>query len=170
MFTIGHLARRTGVKVPTIRYYERIGLMPAPERSTGNQRLYTDAHADRLGFLRHARELGFSLDAIRTLLELSDNPDAPCETADAIARARLEEVESRITRLESLKTELQRMLGRCAHGRAADCRVIEVLAAADHAHCATGDHGTDAPPSASSTGAAAPAQPPASAQPAGTRA
>lgn len=146
MFTIGKLARQTGVKVQTVRYYEEIGLMPQAERSAGNQRLYTQSHADRLGFIRHGRELGFPLDAIRALLDLTDKPDASCEEADEIARARLEDVESRITRLEALKTELTRMISQCAHGTASDCRVIEVLATTDHAHCATEDHLADTAP------------------------
>ncbi|MEQ8747731.1 helix-turn-helix domain-containing protein [Pyruvatibacter sp.] len=146
MFTIGKLAVQTGVKVQTVRYYEDIGLMPKAERSAGNQRLYTQTHADRLGFIRHARELGFPLDAIRTLLALSDDPDASCADADKIARTRLAEVESRIARLETLKTELIRMIAQCAHGTTADCRIIEVLAAADHAFCATSDHQPAAAP------------------------
>lgn len=146
MFTIGKLARETGVKVQTVRYYETIGLMPQAERSAGNQRLYTQSQLDRLGFIRHARELGFPLDAIRTLLDLSDDPQAPCEEADRIARARLEEVESRIARLETLKTELTRMIAQCAHGTADDCRIIEVLASPDHAHCTTADHLSEAAP------------------------
>ncbi|WP_422020578.1 MerR family transcriptional regulator [Pyruvatibacter mobilis] len=146
MFTIGKLAKQSGVKVQTVRYYEQIGLMPPVERSAGNQRLYTDAHAERLGFIRHARELGFPLEAIRTLLDLSDSPDKSCAEADEIARARLAEVESRIARLEALKTELTRMIAQCAHGTAADCRVIEVLAATDHTFCASDDHQQDAAP------------------------
>ncbi len=146
MFTIGKLAKQSGVKVQTIRYYEDIGLMPVAERSAGNQRLYTQAQADRLGFIRHGRELGFPLDAIRTLLDLTDSPDASCDEADEIARARLEEVESRIARLEALKTELTRMIAQCAHGTASDCRVIEVLAATDHTKCATDDHLADVAP------------------------
>lgn len=146
MFTIGKLAKQTGVKVQTVRYYEEIGLMPQAERSAGNQRLYTQTHVDRLGFIRHGRELGFPLDAIRTLLDLTDNPDASCGEADEIARTQLAEVESRIARLEALKTELTRMISQCAHGTAADCRVIEVLASTDHAHCASDDHQADAAP------------------------
>ncbi|WP_422003734.1 MerR family transcriptional regulator [Pyruvatibacter mobilis] len=146
MFTIGKLAKQSGVKVQTVRYYEQIGLMPPAERSAGNQRLYTDAHAERLGFIRHARELGFPLEAIRTLLDLSDSPDKSCAEADEIARARLAEVESRIARLEALKTELTRMIAQCAHGTAADCRVIEVLAATYHTFCASDDHQQEAAP------------------------
>ncbi len=137
---IGELARRTGTKVQTIRYYEEIGLLPPPPRTAGNQRRYGRDHQQRLAFVRHARELGFSLEAIRTLLDLVDRPDQPCEKADAVARARLAEVESRLQRLQALKEELERMICECRGGRVAQCRVIEVLA--DHGHCLYADHGS----------------------------
>ena len=140
MLTIGKLGRAAGVKVPTIRYYEQIGLLPDAERSSGNQRLYSRAVQDRLSFIRHARELGFPLEAIRDLLGLSDHPDQSCAEVDAIARAQLEAVEHRIARLQALKGELQRMVDQCAGGTILDCRVIEVLG--NHAHCAA-DHGRD---------------------------
>lgn len=139
MDSIGKLARRAGVKVPTIRYYEQIGLLPEPERSPGNQRLYGRRVADRLAFIRHARELGFPLEAIRDLLSLSDNPDQPCVAADAIARAQLDAVERRIAQLYSLKRELERMVEQCRGGRIADCRIIEVLG--DHGLCHTNHAG-----------------------------
>ena len=137
MLTIGKLSEAAGVKVPTIRYYEQIGLLPAAERSAGNQRLYSRRSMDRLSFVRHARELGFPLDAIRDLLSLSDRPDQSCSAADAIARTQLAAVEARIARLVALKSELERMVVQCAGGMIADCRVIEVLG--DHALC-HGDH------------------------------
>jgi DNA-binding transcriptional MerR regulator len=137
MLTIGKLGAATGVKVPTIRYYEQIGLLVEAERSAGNQRLYSREALDRLAFIRHARDLGFSLEAIRDLLSLSDNPDQSCAAADAIAKAQLAEVESRLARLGALKAELQRMVVQCAGGRIANCRVIEVLG--DHSLCIT-DH------------------------------
>jgi DNA-binding transcriptional MerR regulator len=84
-FAIGEAARRSGVKVPTIRYYEQIGLLPAASRSEGNRRLYDRRDLDRLAFIRHARELGFEVEAIRTLLSLQDDPEQPCAAADAIA-------------------------------------------------------------------------------------
>lgn len=125
--TIGELASRTGTKVQTIRYYEQIDLLPAPERSAGNQRRYTSGHLDRLAFIRHARELGFSLGAIRELLGLADRPEQPCDAVDRLARVHLEQVERRIVRLTMLKAELERMIAQCAGGRVRDCRVIEVL-------------------------------------------
>jgi DNA-binding transcriptional MerR regulator len=127
------------VKVPTIRYYEEIGLMPAAERSSGNQRLYGPTARERLSFIRHARDLGFPLEAIRDLLGLSDQPDHSCAAADAIARRQLAAIQSRIARLRALEDELTRMIVECAQGTVADCRVIEVLS--DHRLCAHDHHG-----------------------------
>lgn len=146
MLTIGKLGAMARVKVPTIRYYEQIGLLPAAERSAGNQRLYSRRALDRLAFIRHSRDLGFSLEAIRDLLSLSDNPDQSCAAADAIAKAQLAEVESRILRLTALKVELERMVVQCAGGRIADCHVIEVLG--DHSLCTADHHHPSAEPDA----------------------
>lgn len=142
MLTIGKLAEATGTKVPTIRYYEQIGLLPQAERSSGNQRLYGRVMQDRLAFIRHARDLGFPLEAIRELLSMSDDPDRSCTAADDIARRQLAAVQDRIRRLTALQGELERMLRQCAHGSIADCRVIEVLG--NHALCGH-DHGDEAP-------------------------
>ncbi|HEY7609057.1 MAG TPA: helix-turn-helix domain-containing protein [Alphaproteobacteria bacterium] len=144
--TIGSLARETGSKVQTIRYYEAIGLLPAPARTAGNQRVYAKAHRDRLAFIRHARELGFPLDAIRELLALGDRPDQPCARADRIATAHLARVERKIAQLEALRGELARMVARCrraqqrGQARISECRVIEALADHSHAHCLSGAH------------------------------
>ncbi|MBX3597496.1 MAG: helix-turn-helix domain-containing protein [Rhizobiaceae bacterium] len=127
MLTIGKMANATGVKVPTIRYYEQIGLLPDAERSAGNQRLYAKNALERLRFIRHARELGFPLEAIRDLLALSDKPDQSCAAADAIAKRQLQAVRARIARLQALEVELQRMVTQCEHGKMSDCRVIGVL-------------------------------------------
>ncbi len=108
--------------------------MPQPERTAGNQRLYGQKTRERLGFIRHARDLGFPLDAIREFLDLADDPDRSCAAADEIARRQLAAVNDRIARLTLLRAELQRMVAQCAHGTIADCRVIEVLG--DHGHCA----------------------------------
>ena len=138
---IGEAARTSGVKVPTIRYYEQIGLLPAPPRTQGNRRLFDDRDLRRLTFIRHARDLGFEIDAIRTLLVLQDDPDQSCAAADVIACARLAEVERRIASLTALKRELERMIVGCKNGRVDQCRVIEALA--DHGQCASShDHGT----------------------------
>lgn len=134
---IGELAKRTAVKVPTIRFYEQIGLLPAPPRTEGNQRRYGKVEVDRLNFIRHARELGFEVNDIRELLAMAAEPQASCHQADSIARNHLNEIERRIASLEALKSELERMIEECGHGRICDCRIIEALA--DHSLCAT-DH------------------------------
>lgn len=134
---IGELAKRTAVKVPTIRFYEQIGLLDPPPRTEGNQRRYGKAEVDRLNFIRHARELGFEVDDIRELLAMSAEPQASCHTADSIARNHLGEIERRIASLKALKGELTRMIEECGHGRICDCRIIEALA--DHSLCRT-DH------------------------------
>ncbi|MCJ8144393.1 helix-turn-helix domain-containing protein [Ancylobacter sp. A5.8] len=133
-FTIGDAANASGVKVPTIRYYEEIGLLPPPPRTEGGRRSYGRADLDRLSFIRHARELGFEVDAIRTLLALQETPDQSCAAADAIARERLIEVERRIASLSALRAELERMVEGCSHGHVGECRVIDILA--DHGKCA----------------------------------
>jgi len=139
VFPIGALAERTGVKVETIRYYEQVGLLPRPERSEGNQRRYGRAHVERLAFIKHARDLGFAPDAIRILLELSDNPAMACEEAHAISTAHLGEVRRKIARLRSLEKELERIAATCSGGGVArDCAIIEALA--DHGHCAHAAH------------------------------
>lgn len=138
--SIGRLSAETGVKVPTIRYYEDIGLMAKPPRSGGNQRKYDRAARERLRFIRHARDLGFPLEAVRELLSMSGTPDNPCTAADEIARRQLAQVELRIARLSALRDELQRMIGQCAHGTISDCRVIEVLGNHElchHTHAST---------------------------------
>ncbi|EHK53736.1 MerR family transcriptional regulator [Allomesorhizobium alhagi] len=133
-FSIGELARRTRVKVPTIRYYEQIGLLPSPPRTEGKQRRYEASDASRLNFIRHARELGFEVDAIRELLALSAKPNQPCADIDDIARRHIGEIDQRIAHLVSLRAELQRTVDECGRGRVCECRVIETLADSSHYH------------------------------------
>ncbi|WP_260582931.1 helix-turn-helix domain-containing protein [Sphingopyxis sp. PET50] len=130
---IGELARTTGANIETIRYYERIGLLPAPHRTAANYRSYGEAHRSRLAFVRHSRDLGFTIEEIRSLLDLSDHPERECSEADRIATGHLEQVEAKIAQLEALRGELSRIVGRCRGGLAGDCRVIEALG--DHALC-----------------------------------
>ena len=127
--SIGKLAQLSEVKIPTIRFYEQIGLLPDPDRTESSRRIYGEAAVRRLAFIRHARQLGFSVEAIRSLLALSDDPDRPCEEANELAAAQLADVEDRIARLEALRAELRRMVAAGCHGRAGDCRVIEALGA-----------------------------------------
>lgn len=124
---IGQLARQTGTKVETIRFYEKNGLLPAPSRTDGNYRAYEPGHLSRLSFIRRARELGFSLDQIREFLKLADDRSQSCAAVDAIAREHRKEVERNIEDLTALKSELDRMIDQCGCGLVADCRIIESL-------------------------------------------
>jgi len=135
MFSIGDLSRRTGVKVPTIRYYEETGLIDPPERSACNQRRYGRDALERLAFVRHARELGLSIEAIRELVILGQDPDRPCAEIDRIAVEHLKEIRGKIARLKRLEKELARIVASCRHGRVDDCQVIRSLA--DHSLCET---------------------------------
>lgn len=138
MYSIGDLSRRTGVKVPTIRYYEQTGLMAAPDRSEGNQRRYEKSDLERLGFIRHARDLGLSIEAIRDLITLSAHPERPCSDADRIAAEHLANVRERIARLRRLETELARMVTACdGNHTLGECHVLRSLS--DHGLC-HGDH------------------------------
>ena len=131
---IGGLAERTGVKVETIRYYEQVGLLPPPERSDGNQRRYTRRHLERLAFIKHGRDLGFSVDSIRTLLNLSDRPDMACDEAHRTAAGNVAALRAEVARLKSLEMDLERIANSCSGGvPVRDCAVIEALS--DHAHC-----------------------------------
>ena len=126
-YAIGELSALSGVKVPTIRYYEGIGLMAAPPRTEGNQRRYDPAALSRLRFIAHARSMGFPMSSVKAMLRLSRHPDEPCHDLDALVADRLMEVEERINRLNGLRVELTAMLEDHRHGKVADCRIIEVL-------------------------------------------
>lgn len=131
--TIGDVARRTGVKVPTIRYYEQIGLLDAPPRTDGGQRRYGEDALKRLDFIRHARDLAFEVEDIRQLLALTNTPQRSCHEADSIALRHLNDIEARIRQLQSLRDELRRMVDECGHGRICECRIVEVIG--DHGQC-----------------------------------
>ncbi len=133
-YSIGELAAETGVKIPTIRYYEGIGLIPAPPRSEGNQRRYDDAALRTLKFIAHARAMGFPMPELKAMLRIAGHADAPCDDIDALVRDRLAEVDARIRSLTALRTELSGMLQSHHHGTVANCRIVEVLS--DHEHCA----------------------------------
>ncbi|QBF32751.1 helix-turn-helix domain-containing protein [Thalassococcus sp. S3] len=137
MFSIGALSRQTGVKVPTIRYYEEIGLVSPAGRNAGNQRRYDSTALDRLGFVKHARELGFSIPDIRVLLGLQDNPDQACAEASAIAIQQRDALRNRIAQLQRLERELTRIADGCPGDEPTGCAVLTALS--DHSLC-TGPH------------------------------
>jgi Cu(I)-responsive transcriptional regulator len=125
---IGGLARAADTKAATIRYYERIGLLHPPPRTAGNYRDYSIAHVNRLTFTRRARDLGFSIEQIRTLLDLGDHEEWSCEAVDAVAREHLADVKRKLANLRALRRELESLIGRCRHGTIAECRILEALA------------------------------------------
>jgi Cu(I)-responsive transcriptional regulator len=135
---IGALSRETGVKAPTIRYYEQAGLLAEPARTESGRRTYDGAAVKRLRFIRHARELGFDIEAIRQMLGLSDQPERSCAEVDAIARRHLEEIASRLSRLTALKEEVERMISQCTPGSIAECRILDVLS--HHEYCLHKEH------------------------------
>ena len=127
MMSIGALSKQSGVHIETIRYYERAGVLPKARRAANGRRVYGEADAGRLVFIRHARELGFELVAVRALLALQERPELSCKAASDLASAQLSAVESRLSRLTVLRDELKRMVRACKNGRVVDCRVIDAL-------------------------------------------
>jgi len=127
---IGALARAADTKAETIRYYEHIGLLLLPPRTAGNYRDYSAAHLSRLIFTRRARDLGFSIEQIRVLLDLADQKEQSCAAVDAIARGHLADVKRKLADLSALRRELDSLIGQCRHGTIGDCRIIEALAPA----------------------------------------
>ncbi|RZL70407.1 MAG: MerR family transcriptional regulator [Sphingomonas sp.] len=126
--TIGKLAGATGTKVETIRYYEQIGLLPAPARSAANYRTYEAAHLRRLSFIRRARDLGFSIDQVRELMGLADRRDQSCIAVDVIANQHRDAITQKIADLTALAAELDVLIDSCSRNTVADCRIIEALA------------------------------------------
>ena len=128
---IGELASATATKVETVRYYEKIGLLPPPARTSANYRAYGSEHLARLSFIRRARDLGFTLEAVRELLTLSDDKAQSCDAVDSIARVHLTDIERKISDLAALRAELDRVIGSCRKGTVGDCKIIETLGPKD---------------------------------------
>jgi len=129
-FSIGQLATQTGCKVPTIRYYEGIGLLGEAPRTDGGHRVYGNDEVHRLTFIRRSRDLGFSLDAIRSLLDLAQNRDRSCAEVDIIASEHLEEIADKLSHLSAMREALQELLEQCRHTTIVECRVIDALSPA----------------------------------------
>jgi MerR family mercuric resistance operon transcriptional regulator len=128
--TIRRLATAAGVNLETIRYYERIGLMPPPDRTAGGHRSYAPEHRAQLAFIRRARELGFSLNDVRTLLALAKPGRQSCAEVKAIASAHLHDVHAKIADLKRLAAALDEAVRRCGEGDVPECPVIQVLGGA----------------------------------------
>lgn len=129
-FPIGVLSERSGVNIETIRYYERTGLLPKPERTAGGYRLYRSIDSDRLCFIRRARDLGFSLDEIRRLLDLADQKSRSCRRVHDIAIDHLAEIRAKIVDLRRMERVLGAMVKACAQGTMPACPLLETLAQA----------------------------------------
>ncbi|MBL9104092.1 MAG: helix-turn-helix domain-containing protein [Myxococcales bacterium] len=126
--TRGALAEATGVGAETIRYYEQIGLLPPPERTANGYRVYTPAHAQRLTFIRHARDLGLSLDAVRELLTLANDRLRSCARVDRLVQEHIHELDHKIAGLTELRRELGRIAELCrGGGKIGECRILEAL-------------------------------------------
>lgn len=127
IFSIGQLAKQTACKIPTIRYYEEIGIIPQAQRSNGNQRRYNDKHLQRLNFVTHCRGLGFSLEEVRQLIHLqSCDKHIPSE-AHIIAKKHLQDVLKKITQLQLLAEELQEVVDCCEEGEVQPCQTLKML-------------------------------------------
>ena len=126
-FTIGQLSQTAGIAPPTIRYYEKIGLLAQPSRSGSNYRQYDQTDLARLTFIARAREIGFTIDQVRSLLDFSDQKEADCCTVMAMTAEHLKAVEKKIADLTALKQHLAMLLASCQGGRVADCRIIDAL-------------------------------------------
>lgn len=130
--SIGLVARRTGATVPTVRYYEEIGLLPAASRTPSGQRSYDEATVRRLVFIRRCRDFGFSIDQVRELVGLVDEPERPCVEVRDIAASHLQQVRRKLDELRELETSLSAIVcgcdDVCAGGAAVDCTILEDLA------------------------------------------
>ncbi|MGQ0485882.1 MAG: MerR family transcriptional regulator [Hyphomicrobiales bacterium] len=125
--SIGELSRRTGVHIETIRYYEKIKMLPAPPRTEGGRRVYGPDHARTLAFIRRARELGFTLDEVRALIELSASEGSSCAEVEEIASRHLESVRAKLADLARLESILSETVARCAGNLSSVCPVLDVL-------------------------------------------
>ena len=129
LIKIGELAKRTGTTVETIRYYEKVGLLPEPSRSDGNYRLYGEAHIERLQFILHCRTLDMTLDEVRVLLQYWDEPDQDCGNVDALLDAHIRAVENRMQELAQLKQHLTILRQKCVtEAPAISCGILNALA------------------------------------------
>ena len=125
--TIGPLSEKTGCHIETIRYYERIGIMPSPPRTEGGHRVYQEEHLKRLTFIRRSRELGFTLEEIRNLLLLVDGDDFTCDEVKTMTLEHADDVHRKIADLKKLERVLKDMVSQCDRGDVPDCPVIDAL-------------------------------------------
>lgn len=126
-FTIGALSKKAGVNIETIRYYEKIGVMPKPARSAGGNRVYDEQQVKRLSFIRRSRELGFSLDEIRELLRMVDENTFTCAEIAALSQKHLDDIKAKIKDLKKIERHMKGMLSQCSKDNTPDCAIIDAL-------------------------------------------
>lgn len=126
-YAIGEMSKRTGVNIETIRYYERIELMPKPDRTPSGNRQYNHDHLKRLSFIKTSRELGFSINEIRALLEMVDQQNLSCGVVHGLTIGHLDSVREKIKGLRKLEDALELMAAECSQGDVPDCPIIETL-------------------------------------------
>lgn len=124
---IGEISRLSGVNIETIRYYERIGVMPKPKRSEGGHRLYGETQLNRLAFVRRSRELGFTLKEVRALLAFIDSGNMTCNEVHAVTTEHLQDVRDKIEDLRKLERALEELAAQCSLGNVPECPIIENL-------------------------------------------
>jgi MerR family mercuric resistance operon transcriptional regulator len=124
---IGRLSKLTGVNIETIRYYERIGIMPNPRRSEGGQRIYNESQLKRLRFVKRSRLIGFGLEEIRALLALDDQDELSCNEVYSLTEGHLKEVQEKIIELKSIENSLKLLAKQCSRGNKPDCPIIDML-------------------------------------------
>ncbi|WP_219063614.1 Cd(II)/Pb(II)-responsive transcriptional regulator [Pseudomonas sp. UMAB-08] len=137
---IGELAKLTDCQVETIRYYEREGLLPPPARSDGNYRVYTQAHVERLTFIRNCRSLDMTLEEIRSLLSLRDSPQDQCENVNALIDEHIQHVNARVASLQALQAQLLELRQRCIDGTLEHCGILQQLEASGGVVAAESEH------------------------------
>jgi MerR family transcriptional regulator, mercuric resistance operon regulatory protein len=125
--SIGDLSKQTGVHIETIRYYERIGVMPKPARSEAGRRIYDSAQLNRLAFIKRSRDLGFSLNEVRDLLTLIDGGELTCAEVHALTLNHLKQVRAKLADLRKLERALKDLAGQCSRGNVPECPIVETL-------------------------------------------
>ncbi|WP_421921713.1 Cd(II)/Pb(II)-responsive transcriptional regulator [Marinobacter salarius] len=138
---IGEISKTTGIPVETIRYYEKIGLVPAPQRQASGYRRYRQSHLDRLLFIKRCRNLDMAQDEIRELIRLADQPDADCSEVDALLARHLSHVRERLQELANLEDTLQQLQQACSEGRTvSECGILGGLTSEPDHEASSGNH------------------------------
>ena len=127
MLKIGEISKRTGIAVSTLRYYEQVGMLPAPERLESGYRLYDRHHLERITFLKNTRKLGFSQQRIKALVTLLENPNRTSKKVKAAVQSHLEEIREKRRLIQNIENQLNQIIAKCDGGEKSDCPILETL-------------------------------------------